>query len=107
MFGVRLDSATVARIADHVGPGVVALAGGLIAVVAEARRARVLPSVLFLAAVAGIWMTGAHVPLVQQAARGQATWPAAAAHGIPGVLIACSAGILLWRALLARDRDDT
>ncbi|HWC12323.1 MAG TPA: hypothetical protein VG455_14015 [Acidimicrobiales bacterium] len=86
----ELDTARAAEVADHVVPGLLVLvAAG--AVVLSHRRGRV-GAIPFLAAglailLAGIWMVSTHVPLLNQARRGDAPWGASLYHSASAVIV--------------------
>ena len=85
-----LDTARSAEIADHVVPGVLVLvAAG--AVFLAHRRDGVTPMAFLVAALAillaGIWMVSTHVPLLNQARRGDAPWGASLYHSAAAVLV--------------------
>lgn len=89
--GPVLDTTDRVEFADHVVPGVLVLAVSIVAV-AGALRKRSLPAVaLFVmglvVALAGLWMTSTHLPLVAQATRGDAPWDGAVFHSLPGVAV--------------------
>ena len=78
------------ELVDHVVPGTVAIILSLAAALALAgkrRLLRALPSLLYYLGLgitlAGLWTTATHVPLVLQALRNQAPWPAALNYSIP------------------------
>ena len=83
---------TKVEIADHVVPSIAMLAVS-VAVLVRARRPvgdQSFPLVAgFVVLLAGLWMTATHIPLVNQARRGEAgvTDTAAAWHTTPGVVV--------------------
>lgn len=74
---------------DHVLPGAAVIALSLVALLIV-RRLR-SPSPLFLAGlgivVAALWMNATHFPLVLQATRDEAPWPATLHHSLPGLAV--------------------
>lgn len=101
-IGITLDSRGVARLADHVIPGLIVLAMGLILLSSDAREGRRELRICFLALLASLWMMGSHLPLVAQALRGGVRWTAALFHFLPGILSTSWAGLLVLRALMLR-----
>ena len=86
----ELDTARSAEVADHVLPSVVVLAAAG-SVLAAQRRGRVGP-MAFLGAglailLAGIWMATTHVPLLFQAARGDAPWFGSLYHSAAAAIV--------------------
>ena len=99
------------EVADHVVPGIVMLAVS-VAVLARSRRAEdrsAFPLVAgMVVLLAGLWMTATHVPLVNQARRGEAgvTYGAAVWHTAPGVVVMILG--LVWAATYwSAAADDT
>lgn len=97
------------EIADHVVPAVVMLVMA-VACLALGRRSdkpSSFPLVSgFTFALAGLWMTATHLPLVQQARRGEAgvTDVAAAWHTTPGIVVLVFG--LVWVAGTWGDTDE-
>lgn len=89
------------EIADHVVPALVMLALSAVCLI-RARSGRQDGSLPLVAgmtvALAGLWMTATHLPLVQQALRGEAgvTKAVAAWHTTPGVVVVVLG--LIWAA---------
>ena len=86
----ELDTARSAEIADHVVPGLFVLVA-VGAVLVGHRRGR-LGGMTFLAAavailLAGIWMVSTHVPLLNQARRGEAPWAGSLYHSAAAFLV--------------------
>jgi hypothetical protein len=85
----------IVEVVDHVIPGVI-----LLAVAAAALATRRFPLVAALAAaLASLWMTATHVPLVIQGARGGVSMAAALFHSIPGMaalVVSVVAVVLAW-----------
>ncbi len=81
--GPRLNVAQSTEMVDHVFPAVVVLLASL-AGIAVSRRSEGPGSVRFLGGLAvllaGLWMMATHLPLVAQASRGDAPWPATIYH---------------------------
>lgn len=89
---------------DHVVPGAVVIVASLLALLLV-RRAALGPlfAVGLAIVVAGLWMDATHLPLVLQATRNEAPWPATLHHSLPGLAV-----LLLgvgW-CLLFRSRSD-
>jgi hypothetical protein len=87
--GPGLNTAASAEFADHVVPGVVVVAVSLAALWLGERGPN---GVLLFAGglvivLAGLWMIVTHVPLVAQANRGDASWPAVIHHSLPDVFV--------------------
>jgi hypothetical protein len=98
-LGLELDVSSAVEIVDHVVPGVVALAAGAVAL-ALARRGET-DSTRALAAVgacalAALWGTASHAPLVLDAGGSERPWGAVLFHALPAaVLLALSLRLLL------------
>lgn len=85
------------EIVDHPLPALAVLA--VAAWAARVRRpdeTRLFVGGLIIA-LAGIWMTAAHAPLVVQAVQGQVRWTAAIHHTLPGLATLLLGGIWSWR----------
>ena len=86
----ELDTARSAEIADHVVPGVLVVAAAGAVFLAH-RRGGVTPTSFLVAALAillaGIWMVSTHVPLLNQARRGDAPWGASLYHSAAAVIV--------------------
>jgi len=85
---------TELEFADHVLPGAVVIViclAVVLALVVGKRFRPAAPSLLFYAglgiSLAGVWTTATHVPLILQAFRDQAPWPAALNYSIPAFLM--------------------
>lgn len=87
--GPPLNTATRVEVADHVVPGVVLLMASLAALALTRRRSRPALTLMsgLVVLLAGLWMTATHVPLVAQAARGEAPTGATAYHSVPGLVV--------------------
>jgi hypothetical protein len=96
--GPSLEAARGAEVVDHVVPaGVLLLAS--VATLALRRRPGAAPAVLgcgLLVALAGLWMTATHLPLVRQATGGGVPWDAVAYHSLPGLVVLALG--LVWTA---------
>lgn len=101
------------EVADHVVPGAILLAVSA-AMVARSRQAgnggETFPLVAgMVVLLAGLWMTATHIPLVNQARRGEneVSYLDAAWHTVPGVVVLVLG--LVWTAAwwsLAADQDE-
>jgi hypothetical protein len=85
-----LDTARSAEVADHVLPGVLVLVAA--GAVGLAHRRGGVGAMAFLVAgmailLAGIWMVSTHVPLLNQARRGDAPWGASLYHSAAAVIV--------------------
>ncbi len=87
--GPALNTADRVEFADHVVPGVAVIALSVAALLFARRHGN--DNLLFAAGLgivlAGFWMTATHVPLVLQAARGDAPWGATVYHSLPGLAV--------------------
>lgn len=92
--GLRLDVPARLEIADHVIPGVLALACCAAALGARAGSLRWLLAA-GVALLAGLWITATHVPLVPEAVGGVTPWGAALAHLSAGPPVALAAAWML------------
>ena len=86
----ELDTARSAEIADHVVPGLLVLVA--VGLVFLAHRRGQLGGMAFLTAglailLAGIWMASTHVPLLNQASRGEAPWGGSIYHSATAFLV--------------------
>lgn len=90
VLGLGVEVATSIEIVDHVVPGLAGIAAAAV-MVAPVRRGESGTPALLLAsgvlALAGLWMTATHVPLLLQAARGFVPWPNALWHSAGGPLV--------------------
>ena len=92
LLGPDINAAAKNEVADHVVPGVLIV---LVSVAMLVRARSRVPESGFplvaglLVALAGVWMAATHLPLVNQARRGEAgvTYDVAAWHTIPGVVV--------------------
>ncbi len=90
LLGPRLNVAYDVEIADHLVPGLVILAisAVVLLVVRPASVSRVYLLVAGLVIdLAALWMVATHLPLVAQAARGDAPWGATIYHCGSAVLV--------------------
>ena len=89
--GPVLNTSDRVEIADHVVPGIVILAVSAAAVLVARRRSGSSGTPLFViglvVALAGLWMTATHVPLVAQASRDEVPWDGAVYHSLPGLAV--------------------
>ncbi len=88
----ELDTARSAEIADHVVPGLlVVVAAGAVLVAHRRGRVGAMPFLMAGVAIllAGIWMVSTHVPLLNQARRGDAPWGASLYHSASAVIVLC------------------
>ncbi len=95
-LGLTVATRPIVEVVDHVVPGLVVLMVGAAATIIGRLR---LEAAL-LALLAALWMTGTHLPLLAQAARGEATWAAALFHSLPGIallILAVDASLWAWR----------
>lgn len=105
-LGLRVDVVQKVEVVDHVVPGAIVVAA--LAAMALRRPARgsvwvLAPCVAFLA---GFWMTSTHVPLVLQAADGEAPWGGALFHTSPGPAVAVLSLWLLTVGIRASENAD-
>lgn len=81
--GPKLNVQASKEVVDHVFPAIVVLLASIAGIVAG-RRTRGPGSMRFLGGLAvllaGLWMMATHLPLVAQASRGDAPWPATIYH---------------------------
>lgn len=105
--GPRLNVAAATEVADHTIPAVFVVLASLVGILAG-RRAHG-PGALRLIAgmvvvLAGLWMLATHLPLVAQAARNEAPWPATIYHTSPALAVF---GLgLLWSAVTWAEAGD-
>lgn len=84
-LGLPLPVRTSLEIVDHVVPGVVVV--GASAAVLSGRLSTFAALIATLAsALAGLWMTATHVPLLLQARTVLVDWPTASIHSVPGIV---------------------
>lgn len=104
-LGMELGAAHANEVADHVVPGA-AIAIAAAVVLAAGRRGASPGGTIVLAAASGcfllsLWVTATHLPLVVDAAGGDAEWGASIFHSVLGPpMLALSAWVLWgsWRA---------
>lgn len=82
-LGLVLDVRPVAEVVDHVIPGGAVVVAAILSIV-TGRRWFVVSMVVVAA---GLWMTATHLPLLVQAANGDADLAAAVFHTVPGIVI--------------------
>ena len=105
--GPKLNVAASAEVVDHIIPAVFVVLASVIAILAG-RRAQG-PGALRLVAgmvvlLAGLWMLATHLPLVAQATRDEAPWPATLYHTSPALAVF---GLgLLWSVATWSEADD-
>lgn len=102
-LGFSPETTTRLELADHVVPGLLVIVAAMVCLVSlsSLRSFGRLPSVAgAAAALAGLYTTSAHAPLVWEAIQGRQAWGTAWFHSIPGPLVLFLA-ILLWRSVLA------
>lgn len=104
-IGPRLSVAPRVEIVDHAVPaGVIAVAALTVLAVGRARCTTAgLPAALAVA-LAGVWMSATHVPLVLQALREEVPASTAAWHTAPGAVVLVFG--LAWAASELRGADD-
>lgn len=99
-LGLSVDVAPEIEVVDHVVPGFLTAVSGAVALGLLRRRAEqsglYLVSVGFVA-LAGLWMTATHVPLIGQAADTIVPWDSALWHSLPGFAVLGFGGALLAR----------
>lgn len=85
--GPGLRTAVATEVVDHPVPAVVVL--GTVAVFAWWRSASADAWFVggLVVGLAALWQVATHVPLVVQAVRGGAPWPATVHHALPGVVL--------------------
>jgi hypothetical protein len=96
-LGLEVNVATIVEVVDHVIPGAIVLAVGLL-LHARARRGplasdRTALLVAGIGFLAGFWVLATHLPLVGDAARSELPWDAAIWHTIAALPIV---GLALW-----------
>jgi len=81
--GPKLNVEAAKEVADHIIPAVVVLVASVVGIVVG-RRAKGPGAVRFVAGMgvllAGLWMMATHLPLVAEALRDEAPWPATIYH---------------------------
>lgn len=105
--GPTLNVEPAKEVADHVVPAVLVLVASLVGI-AAGRRARGPGALRFVGGMAvllaGLWMMATHLPLVAEAMRGQAPWPATIYH-TSAALAVFGLG-LLWATVTWSEADD-
>ncbi len=106
--GPTLNVEPAKEVADHVIPAVLVLVASVVGILAG-RRARGPGALRFLGGMAvllaGLWMMATHLPLVAEAMRGEAPWPATIYH-TSAALAVFGLG-LLWATVTWSEADDT
>jgi len=104
--GPTLNVEPAKEVADHVIPAVLVLLASL-AGIAAGRRSRGPGAMRFIAGMAvllaGLWMMATHLPLVAEALRGEAPWPATIYH-TSAALAVFGLG-LLWATVTWSEAD--
>ena len=81
--GPKLNVEPAKEVADHIIPAIVVLFASLLGIFAS-RRAKGPGAMRFMSGMAvllaGLWMMATHLPLVAEATRDQAPWPATIYH---------------------------
>jgi hypothetical protein len=105
--GPKLNVQASTEVVDHVIPAILVLLCSLLAITAG-RRAKGPGGTRFLAGMgvllAGLWMMATHLPLVAQARRGEAPWPATMYH-TSAALAVFGLG-LLWATVTWSEASD-
>lgn len=81
--GPHLNTEPGKEVADHIIPAILVAVLSLVALSVSRRAARPGPTLFVCGAailLAGLWMMATHIPLIAQAARGEAPWPATIYH---------------------------
>ena len=85
-----INTSDRAEFADHVVPSIVLITVSIVTLVVL-QRSTGPSSVMFLAGLvlvlAGLWMVATHVPLVAQATRDEAPWPATLYHSASALTV--------------------
>jgi len=105
--GPKLNVAASAEVVDHIIPAVFVVLASVVAI--QAGRRTQGPGALRLMAgmvvvLAGLWMVATHLPLVAQATRDEAPWPATIYH-TSSALAVFGLG-LLWSAVTWAEAGD-
>jgi hypothetical protein len=107
--GPKLSVEPAKEVADHIVPAVVVLVASLAGILAS-RRPNGPGALRFLAGMgvllAGLWMMATHLPLVAQALRGEAPWPATIYH-TSSALATFGLGLLWATATWPEAGDET
>lgn len=106
--GPKLNVEAAKEVADHIVPAAVVLVASLVAILVG-RRAKGPGSVRFMAGMgvllAGLWMMATHLPLVAEALRDEAPWPATIYH-TSAALAVFGLG-LLWATVTWSEAGET
>lgn len=92
------------EVVDHVVPAMIVLAASVVAFLVLPVGRKAGPSLLmagFAVLLAGLWMGATHFPLLAQAARGEAPWPATIFHGAAAAAVLGFG--LLWSSVCWAD----
>lgn len=92
--GPGLRTAVVTEVVDHPVPAVVVLVTVVVFAWWRAAGADAWFVGGLVVGLAALWQVATHVPLVAQAARGGAPWPATVHHTLPGLVLVGMA--VLW-----------
>jgi hypothetical protein len=105
--GPTLNVEPAKEVADHVIPAALVLVASVVGILAG-RRAKGPGALRFLGGMAvllaGLWMMATHLPLVAEAMRGEAPWPATIYH-TSAALAVFGLG-LLWATVTWAEADD-
>ncbi|MDQ2826137.1 MAG: hypothetical protein M3Y04_04115 [Actinomycetota bacterium] len=105
--GPKLNVTSSKEVVDHVIPAMLVLVASVVGILAG-RRAKGPGALRFLGGMAvllaGLWMMATHLPLVTQAMRGDAPWPATIYH-TSAALAVFGLG-LLWATVTWAEADD-
>lgn len=104
-LGLPLPVPTSLEVVDHVVPGIIVVAAS--AAVLSGRLA-LFPTLIatLAAALAGLWMTATHVPLLWQARLMLVDWPTALIHSVPGLVtlaLTIPPAVWAWRRQAAAE----
>lgn len=92
-----LNTAFTVEVVDHQVPSVLVLAATVFVLLRREQSRPVLLTCGFVVLLAGTWMTATHVPLVAQAATGQAPWPGTIVHSTSAVAVLALGAVWTWR----------
>ena len=106
--GPKLNVLASTEVADHIIPAVVVVLGSLVGIVAGRRAQgpgalRLMGGLAVL--LAGLWMMATHLPLVAEATRDEAPWPATIYH-TSSALAVFGLG-LLWATVTWSEAGDS
>jgi hypothetical protein len=92
-----LDTALAVEVIDHQVPSVLVLAAAVIVLLGRQPSRPLLLACGFAVLLAGTWMAASHVPLVAQAATGQAPWPGTIVHATSALAVLALGTVWTWR----------